>query len=147
MKFSRNIFTAHVRSTTGRYCFHRCLSVHTGGGGLPYLHPIILPLVPCPFHGVNPVMGYPLTRDGVPPSQVIMEVPLGMGQQKEYASCLHAGGLSNLNTFSDKCRSKCYVKNFKTFEVICVILMHIFLIISGLTFTYQVLPFCLEGSQ
>ena len=25
--------TARVRSTTGRYCFHRCLSVHTGGGG------------------------------------------------------------------------------------------------------------------
>ena len=28
--------TACVRSTTGRYCFHRCLSVH-GGGGYPSL--------------------------------------------------------------------------------------------------------------
>ena len=27
-----HIFTARVRSTTGRYCFHRCLSVHRGGG-------------------------------------------------------------------------------------------------------------------
>ena len=26
-------FTARVRSTTGRYCFHRCLSVHRGGEG------------------------------------------------------------------------------------------------------------------
>ena len=24
---------------------------HPGGGGLPHLHPIILPLVPCPFQG------------------------------------------------------------------------------------------------
>ena len=27
------VITARVRSTTGRYCFHRCLSVHGGGGG------------------------------------------------------------------------------------------------------------------
>ena len=26
--------TARVRSTMGRYCFHRCLSVHRGGGGV-----------------------------------------------------------------------------------------------------------------
>ena len=26
------VITARVRSTTGRYCFHRCLSVHRGGG-------------------------------------------------------------------------------------------------------------------
>ena len=25
------VITARVRSTTGRYCFHRCLSVHRGG--------------------------------------------------------------------------------------------------------------------
>ena len=30
-----NIFTDRVRSTTVRYCFHRCLSVHTSGGGTP----------------------------------------------------------------------------------------------------------------
>ena len=34
------LITARVRSTTGRYCFHRCLSVHRGGG--PASHPIIL---------------------------------------------------------------------------------------------------------
>ena len=27
------LITARVRSTTGRYCFHRCLSVHRGGEG------------------------------------------------------------------------------------------------------------------
>ena len=32
------IFTARVRSTTGRHCFHRCLSVHRGG----YSYPIML---------------------------------------------------------------------------------------------------------
>ena len=30
-----HLVTARVRSTTGRYCFHRCLSVHRGGGGQP----------------------------------------------------------------------------------------------------------------
>ena len=56
------IFTARGRSSTGRYYFHRRLSVHTGGGGgVPHLHPIILPLVPCPF------WGYPPSWDRVPP--------------------------------------------------------------------------------
>ena len=31
--------TARVRSTTGRYCFHRCLSVHRGGRGGPVRYP------------------------------------------------------------------------------------------------------------
>ena len=35
-----------------RYCFHRCLSAHRGAG-LPHLHPIMLPLVPCPFQGLS----------------------------------------------------------------------------------------------
>ena len=30
------VITARVRSTTGRYCFHRCLSVHRGGRGGRY---------------------------------------------------------------------------------------------------------------
>ena len=30
-----SIITALVRSTTGRYCFHRCLSVHTRRGSTP----------------------------------------------------------------------------------------------------------------
>ena len=29
--FSSLFITSRVRSTTGRYCFHRCLSVHRGG--------------------------------------------------------------------------------------------------------------------
>ena len=29
------IFTAHISKEWGRYCFHRCLSVHRGGGGYP----------------------------------------------------------------------------------------------------------------
>ena len=33
------LVTARVRSTTGRYCFHRCFSVHRGGG---YPYPIML---------------------------------------------------------------------------------------------------------
>ena len=35
--------------------FSLCVSPHLGGGGvLPHLHPIIFPLVPCPFWGVTP---------------------------------------------------------------------------------------------
>ena len=49
------IFTARVHSTTGRYCFHRCLSVHTWG--VLHLCPIIIPLVPCPLWGSSPVTG------------------------------------------------------------------------------------------
>ena len=56
------IVNARVRSTTGRYCFHRCLSVHTGGG--PHLHLIILPLVPCPFWRVPPVLGWGIPQPG-----------------------------------------------------------------------------------
>ena len=41
----------------GRYCFHKCLSVHTRGRGIPNLHPIILQPVPCPFQGGTPVTG------------------------------------------------------------------------------------------
>ena len=29
------IITARIRSMTGRYCFHRCLSVNISGGGGP----------------------------------------------------------------------------------------------------------------
>ena len=42
----KNIITNRVRSMTGGYVF----SLFTpGGGGLPHLHPITLPLVPCPL--------------------------------------------------------------------------------------------------
>ena len=33
----------------GKVMLSLCLSIHTLGGGAPHLHPIILPLVPCPF--------------------------------------------------------------------------------------------------
>ena len=49
------VFESYYRPRTkydGKLCFK---SVHTcgggGGGGVPLLHPIILPLVPCPFWG------------------------------------------------------------------------------------------------
>ena len=79
--FSMCVITGRVRSTTGGYIFS--LSVHTlGWGVLPHLHPIILPLAPCPFWGGGtPVIGprslpggyhrtgVPLVGTGVPPSQ------------------------------------------------------------------------------
>ena len=33
------IITARIRSMTGRYCFHRCLSVNISGGGYPVSGP------------------------------------------------------------------------------------------------------------
>ena len=66
--------TSCVRSTTVSYCFHRCVSVHTG---VPHLHPIMLPLVPCPFPGSTPLWGtLPKPgQDEVPPGQVRMRYP------------------------------------------------------------------------
>ena len=48
--------------------------------GVPYLHPIILPLDPCPFWGGTPVTGprslpRGVPQHGIPPSQVRMGVP------------------------------------------------------------------------
>ena len=37
----------------GRYCFHRCLSVHTGGGGYPISHNTSTG--PMSFRGGTPV--------------------------------------------------------------------------------------------
>ena len=73
------VFTACIRSMMGRYCFHRCVSVHIWG--VPHLLPIILPLVPCPFWGVahfHPIIlplvpclfcMVPPSWDGVPPAR------------------------------------------------------------------------------
>ena len=89
--------TDRVRSTMVRYCFHRCLSVHTWGGypgqvqmvgGVPWVSP---------GQGSGP----PHPRlDGVPPGRGYPRPP-GTGQQMQYltrrgryASCVHAGGLS-----------------------------------------------------
>ena len=61
---------AHTLLPPAYECFQ---SIHTRRERVPHLHPIILPLVPCPFWGVSqwPVQGpFP---DGVSPGQVRME--------------------------------------------------------------------------
>ena len=86
--------------------------------GVPHLHPIILPLVPCPFGGYPidwsqfPYGGYPTPGQGVPgmwyPRPGMGHPPSSIRQHMEYltcggrcASCIQAGGLScfilNLN--------------------------------------------------
>ena len=62
--------TTFVRSTMRRYCFHRCLSVHSwGGGGLPHFHPIILPTTGSLFFpGGTPVTGPRSLSRGYPVS-------------------------------------------------------------------------------
>ena len=60
---SQFVITARVRSTTGRYCFHRCLSVHRGGGGVR---------VPPPGGDLT---GYPPGGLGTPPGGVPDRVP------------------------------------------------------------------------
>ena len=66
----------------GRLYFQLVLSVQTrgGGGGLPHLHPIIFPLVPCPFWRDTPVTGprwseYLSPRWGEVPQSQAGEVP------------------------------------------------------------------------
>ena len=54
-----HIFTARVRSTTGRYCFHRCLSVHRGGGGVRVPPPGGGTWPGTPRGGTWPPRGYP----------------------------------------------------------------------------------------
>ena len=95
--------TARVRSTTGRYCFHKYVSVHTRGGGLPHLHPIILPLVPSPFWGYPsdwsqvPSWGYPSDWSQVPsegyPGQVQMGDTQARSRQGGYHSQVWMGGI------------------------------------------------------
>ena len=82
-----HIITTRVRITTEGYIFSLFISPRPEGyqspshntstgpmsfpRGVPHLHhPIILPLVPCPFQGM---LGYP------PPSQVRDRVPPGQG--------------------------------------------------------------------
>ena len=62
---SIGLVTARVRSTTGRYCFHRCLSVHRGGGGSGYPPPeggTRTP--PGTWPGTPPGGGYPVRYPG-----------------------------------------------------------------------------------
>ena len=56
------IITARVRSTTGRYCFHRCLSVH--GGGVPISHNALQHFPECHGAAGGYLTGYP-PRGGV----------------------------------------------------------------------------------
>ena len=50
-RFLMRIVTDHVLSTRREVMFSVCSHPGGGGGWLPDLHPIILPLVPCPFWG------------------------------------------------------------------------------------------------
>ena len=68
--FNFNLVTDRVRSTTVRYCFHRCLSVHRGGGGGFLKVPTPLAKVPPPWPGSDrrvPQGTYPLTKVHTPP--------------------------------------------------------------------------------
>ena len=71
------MFTAHIQSTAECNVFS--LFTPGGGGGLPNLHPIILPLVPYPFWGgglpnlhpiILPLVLGPFPGEGVPQSQM-----------------------------------------------------------------------------
>ena len=58
-----HIFTACIRSMTGRYCFHRCLSVNISVG-VP--HPGLDGGGGTPSQGF-PILGVPHPGEGVPP--------------------------------------------------------------------------------
>ena len=99
---------AHASFDTSHICYHCAITLlppacvcSGGGAGLPHLHPIILPLVPCPFQGVpqsqmgggTPVQdGYPLARSGWGTPQDRMGKPLASLRLDRlccgrYASC------------------------------------------------------------
>ena len=81
------------------------------GRQVPHIHSIILPLVPCTFWGYppSPGMGYPPARSGWGVPLLCWDgLPLQQGQQREYllrggryASCVHTGGLFCLKIFCD----------------------------------------------
>ena len=70
------IFTARIRGM-GRVLFSVCQFISCG---VHHLHPVILPLLPCPFWGggtpvlaggyLNPCQGYPIPGQGVPQNRV-----------------------------------------------------------------------------
>ena len=99
-RYLRHLISARIRRMREGNSFSLFVSPHLGGE-VPHLHPIILPLVPCPFRGPYPIpipqyfywlhvlpggrgggtpspgqgwrtpqqrVGFPLERDGVPPS-------------------------------------------------------------------------------
>ena len=59
------LFTARIRRM-GKVIVSVCLSVHTPEEGVPHLHPIILPLIPCPFQGDTPVTSPSSLLGGTP---------------------------------------------------------------------------------
>ena len=63
----------------GRYCFHRCVSVHTGGGGVPQAQVFSQVTGPRSF----PRRGYPYPR----------AAPPGPGQNNRACTCYSAGGI------------------------------------------------------
>ena len=122
------IVTARIRSMTGRYCFHRCLSVNISGGGGGYLVSDFRGGVPgFRFSGRGYLVsdfrgggGYLVlvkgkifdSRFGLihvqtggkkfllrdPPPAIARKLPRLHGGR--YASCVHAGGLSCSNLVS-----------------------------------------------
>ena len=102
--YSFLFFTARICSMTGRYCFHRCLSVNISGGGYPiqiwmiggFPHPSLARGVPHPRSGQGgtpsqvwpggvphprPGMGYLPARPGMGyPPDLGWGTPLDMGQ-------------------------------------------------------------------
>ena len=103
MQTSSKIFTARIRSMTGRYCFHRCLSVNISGG-VPGLRFSGGGTLVSDFRGGVPGLrfsgGVPVLRfsgGAVPGLRKLLWLHSG-----QYASCVHAGGLSCLcNVFKD----------------------------------------------
>ena len=106
-KLCNTVVTTRIRRM-GKVLFSQvCVCPHQGWG-LPHLHPIILPLVTCPFQEVplwlvtGPFLGgYPSPSRGIPWPGLGYPPPPKTEQQSEhllhggrYASCVHAGGLS-----------------------------------------------------
>ena len=140
------LFLPHASEGWGRYCFHRCLSVHRG---VPHIYPIISPSYntptgPLSFPGVpqsqlrhpHPRTGWGTPAwpgpglDGVtppPPSQDRDGVSLPLlGQHSmyllrrgRYASCVHARGLSCRSFFTQDQNHLKQILFFLSLFVLC----------------------------
>ena len=66
MRNRKDAFNYRPRKKYDGRLYFQFVCQFTPGGGVPHLHPIILPLVPCPFGGdSSPVQGEP--HPGLPP--------------------------------------------------------------------------------
>ena len=63
-----SFITARVRSTTGRYCFHRCVCSHLREGGTPIL--------PVGGYPIQPMGGLPHLADGGYPGMGVTPPPM-----------------------------------------------------------------------